>query len=236
MRVNMKNQTLQAIGYAIGVLVLVPIAIYLINTFFFKPPKITDLEISGYINNSVNMSVAIDAYTESEYVFKMGNGKYKLMNKDDMEYLGYHSKTISTFLSRNGSGNYNYTSYTFYNKSDKKYYSLLQLAESGWIFENIENSLLNIKINKYFLTNEDYGTLRNPIPVLYYAGTKEAIRTPKVQTQIKQDELSTEKRFGIDKNNDFDPVYMERVYKESVFDYLTFIIPKKDYKKMFPDS
>lgn len=234
MRVNMKNQTLQALGYAIGVLVLVPIAIYLINTFFFKPPKITDSEILEYINNSVNMNMAVDAYTESEYVFKTGNGKYQLMNKDDIQYLGYHSKTISTFLSRNGSGNYNYTSYTFYNKSNKKYFSLLQLTESGWIFENVENNLLNVKVNKYFLNNEDYGTLENPIPVLYYAGVKEAIRTPKGQTQFKEGELSAEEQFGVDKNNDFDPVYMDRIYKESIFEYLTFIIPRKDYKKMFP--
>ncbi|AZA92623.1 Uncharacterised protein [Chryseobacterium nakagawai] len=216
----MKNQFLQAIGYAIGVLILVPVAIYLINIFFFKSPVVTDQEINRFMENSNNTEIVVwfdRPLTISE------------------KYLGRHSKTVSSFLSRNGSGNYNYTSYTFYNKSNKKYFSLLQLAESGYIFRNIkQGDTLNVKINKYFLTNENYGTLENPIPVLYYAGIKEAIRTPKVQTQFKESELSTEEQFGIDKNNDFDPVYMDRVYKASVFKYLTFIIPKKDYKKMFP--
>ncbi|MDM1556856.1 MULTISPECIES: hypothetical protein [Chryseobacterium] len=216
----MKNQFLQAIGYAIGVLVLVPLAIYLINIFFFKSPVVTNQEINRFMDNSVNTEIVVwfdRPLTISE------------------KYLGRHSKTVSSFLSRNGSGNYNYTSYTFYSKSHKKYFSLLQLAESGYIFRNIKQTdILNVKINKYFLNNEDYGTVENPIPILYYAGIKEAIRTPKVQTQFKEGELSAEEQFGVDKNNDFDPVYMERVYKASVFKYLTFIIPRKDSKKMFP--
>ncbi|WBV60081.1 hypothetical protein PFY12_13675 [Chryseobacterium camelliae] len=216
----MKNQFLQVIGYAIGVLVLVPLAIYLINIFFFKSPIVTDKEINRFIDNSINTEIVVwfdRPLTISE------------------KHLGRHSKTASTFLSRNGSGNYNYTSYTFYDKASKKYFSLLQLVESGYIFRNIKQAdILNIKINKYFLKNEDYGTLQNPIPILYYAGIEEAIRTPKVQTQFKEGVLSAEEQFGIDKNNDFDLVYMERVYKASVFKYLTFIIPRKDYKKMFP--
>ncbi|WET49053.1 hypothetical protein PYS58_21215 [Chryseobacterium indologenes] len=216
----MKNQFLQAIGYAIGVLVLVPLAIYLINIFFFKSPVVTNQEINRFMDNSVNTEIVVwfdRPLTISE------------------KYLGRHSKTVSSFLSRNGSGNYNYTSYTFYSKSHKKYFSLLQLAESGYIFRNIKQTdILNVKINKYFLNNEDYGTVENPIPILYYAGIKEAIRTPKVQTQFKEGELSAEEQFGVDKNNDFDPVYMDRIYKESIFEYLTFIIPRKDSKKMFP--
>lgn len=216
----MKNQFLQAIGYAIGVLVLVPLAIYLINIFFFKSPVVTEKEINRFVDNSVNTEIVVwfdRPLTISE------------------KYLGSHSKTTSAFLSRNGSGNYNYTSYTFYSKSYKRYFSFLQLVESGYIFRNIKQAdSLHVKINKYFLNNEDYGTLENPIPILYYAGIKEAIRTPKIQTQFKEGELGAEGQFGIDKNNDFDPIYMNRIYKGSVLKYLTFIIPGKDYKKMFP--
>ncbi|MDM1556855.1 MULTISPECIES: hypothetical protein [Chryseobacterium] len=216
----MKNQFLQAIGYVIGTLVLVTLAIYLINIFFFKPPAITEKEINRFMDNSVT--------TEMTVWF---NRPLKLGEK----YLGNHTKTVSSFLSRDGSGNYAYYTFTFYDKSQKKYFSLLQLVESGWLSNNIgKGKVLNIKVNKYFLTSEDYGSLENPIPILYYAGIKEAIRTPKVQSHIKEGTLSAEEQFGVDKNNDFDPVYMDRIYKESIFEYLTFIIPRKDYKKMFP--
>jgi hypothetical protein len=175
----------------------------------------------------------IDEYTGSEYIFKTDKGKSKLVSKKDAEYLGSHSKTTSVFLSRNGSGNYNYSSYTFYDKSYKKYFSLLQLTESGWVFDNIGNITLKVKINKYFLDNDDYGTIENPIPILYYAGIKEAIRTPKSQEHFRKGELTKEEQFGTVNNNDFDSVYMNKIYRESIFNYLTFILPRKDYKKIF---
>ena len=100
----MKNQFLQAIGYAIGVLVLVPVAIYLINIFFFKPPAVTEKEINRFMDNSVTTEVTV-----------WFNRPLKLGEK----YLGYHTKTVSSFLSRDGSGNYTYYTFTFYDKSQK---------------------------------------------------------------------------------------------------------------------
>lgn len=47
------------IGYAIGVLVLVPVAIYLINIFFFKPPVVTDQQVNRFIDNSVSTEIVV---------------------------------------------------------------------------------------------------------------------------------------------------------------------------------
>ena len=143
----MKNAA--GIGYAIGMLIVVPLLIWGANYFFYSGNRASKEQVQEYINNS---------FIEKFFI-----------KKEDWLDNGYISYTPK--LSRRG-GDATYIWYLFYDENYKKFFWLSTFnyvhpsdKEIGFIIGRTESAEYKVYINKDQLNNPDYGTKDNPIPI-----------------------------------------------------------------------
>lgn len=203
----MRNQVSTAIGYVIGVVVLFPICLYLFNYFYFKYNDPSEQSIIQYTKETV-------ALTDFAYV------EYPPYThpRDTDKALGNRTKSITVFFSKSGGGKGNYYTYTYFSDIHQKYFQLISLVEGWGVIDKagsvykVDAPELMITVNKLQLEDSAYGTKENPIPVLKFIGTKKSIRP---------------------NNRDYDKNYMQERYHNNVKMYLTYLMPKKEFKQHF---
>ncbi|MFC6269821.1 hypothetical protein [Frigoriflavimonas asaccharolytica] len=136
-------------GYVIGIVIGIPIFIFVGNFFFFRGNAPNDIEIEKYIQNSKNDTIILPHSTEIT------------------------SKQYIKGLSRRGRPSGFLWSYIYF---DNKYKKFLSLQTFLWLDENSQmrgttlgsnenGDKMSVHINQLQLNNSKYGTKENPVPV-----------------------------------------------------------------------
>ena len=95
------------------------------------------------------------------------------------------------------------------------------LAQSA----KIDNKELIVKVDPLQYNDKTFGTKENPILVFWYEGANE-----KLMTDIRTDEKDKD-GFYINKDVQLSPT--EEEYRYNVTQYLTYVMPKEEFKKRF---
>lgn len=138
-------------GYAIGLLLGIPLFIIVVNFLFFRGNNPTEIDIKSYIDNSLIDTIKIN------HVFPEGE-----------QYIVGLSRRgqPSAFLSR----------YPFYSEKYKKFFEIMifegfdpNTRDRYMLLGNPTytngNPILAVKINQTQLKSSDYGSKKKPIPV-----------------------------------------------------------------------
>ena len=119
---------------------------------------------------------------------------------------------------------------TFKDHLSNRYFKLMRfdpfgeqfsLAQSG----KIDNKELIVKVDPLQYNDKTFGTKENPILVFWYEGANE-----KLMTDIRTDEKDKD-GFYINKDVQLSPT--EEEYRYNVEQYLTYVMPKEEFKKRF---
>lgn len=136
-------------GYAIGLLIGIPLFILFVNFFFFRGNNPDEHEVVAYIQNSKKDTIILPQNAHLE------------------------TKQFIKGLSRRGRPSGFLWSYKYYDKKYKKEFSLTTFM---WFDENAQmrgsvlrrnedGDKISVRINQDQLNNPKYGTKENPVPV-----------------------------------------------------------------------
>ena len=199
----MKNSA--GFGYAIGIIVVVPLLAWVVNFIFYSGNRASDEQVQQYIENSIT-----EIFIE--------NKKDRL----DKGYIIYTRK-----LQRRRGGIITFRWSLFYDENYKKFYSLITFDDlhksddkRNFVMERSDSATYRILINKDQLNNPNYGTKDNPIPIWPI----ELLKYDK--TDLSDDSLRTEElteMIGLS----------SEVTQLHIQQYLTHFMPKEEYKEMF---
>jgi|SRR5690625_4936761 len=199
----MKNTA--GFGYAIGIIVVVPLLAWVVNFIFYSGNRASDEQVQQYIENSIT-----EIFIE--------NKKDRL----DKGYIIYTRK-----LQRRRGGIITFRWSLFYDENYKKFYSLITFDDlhksddkRNFVMERSDSATYRILINKDQLNNPNYGTKDNPIPIWPI----ELLKYDK--TDLSDDSLRTEElteMIGLS----------SEVTQLHIQQYLTHFMPKEEYKEMF---
>ena len=181
---------------------------FLINLIFVSKNSGKDF-VETYIKNSQKNRI----YVKSEHFDEMFNG------------YNYYKGSIFFKGIFGGSSNY-----TFKDNLSKKYFKIVRFDSFGKKFSypqtyKIDNKELIVKVDPLQYNDKTFGTKENPILVFWYEGANE-----KLMTDIRTDDKD-EKGFYINKDVQLSPT--EEEYRYNVELYLTYVMPKDEFKKRF---
>lgn len=189
-------------GQIIGGVLVVPLIYFLINKLYF-PYKYND-NVEVYAKNYIKKSKHIKVYM------------YDYDSKMYLSNLEPETKTLETFMVKMD-GNYfanpEARYIPFYSPEYKKYFSIMYFD-----FPKVygyDNKEVYLTVNEDDMSNPEYGTKDNPIPVLKMVGVNESIR---------------------EDNKDYDKEYMDSFYRENVIRYLKYKMPKSEFKRRFKNN
>ncbi|WP_426325392.1 hypothetical protein [Pedobacter sp. R-06] len=140
----MNKQVSQAIGWAVGVIIIFPILIYGINILFKSRGNDSAKHINEYINGFIPIYIDFPKYSD----LKLSYDQY------------------STSLTSPAGSIYKIS---FFDKGFKKNYQITFFDypdfEASKFTTVLHNKKIIIYVNKYDMSNKFYGTKENPIPV-----------------------------------------------------------------------
>ncbi|MCD1116412.1 cytochrome c oxidase subunit Vb family protein [Chryseobacterium turcicum] len=90
---------------------------------------------------------------------------------------------------------------------------------------SLDNEELYVKVDPLQYNNPAFGTKENPIPIFSYKGVNKQL-----MTEIRTDEKGEDGRY-INKSIPLSPT--EEEYHYNVEQYLTYVMPKEEFKKRF---
>lgn len=166
-----------------------------------------------FFTKSNNSTHDIEKYI-SEYIDNSVEIEINDIKKvEDIEYSDIYTGLKLNKLNRSKLSSVPNNYFTVYDSSRNKYFRILLIssAESMKIHRNdIKNTLVKVRVNQMQLNDPNYGTKENPIPVLY-------LEIPKYEKS---------------------PTYWmikktQEEYKEAVYYYLAYIMPKDEFKQRF---
>ena len=181
---------------------------FLINLIFVSKNSGKDF-VETYIKNSQKNRI----YVKSEHFDEMFNG------------YNYYKGSIFFKGIFGGSSNY-----TFKDNLSKKYFKIVRFDSFGKKFSypqtyKIDNKELIVKVDPLQYNDKTFGTKENPILVFWYEGVNE-----KLMTDIRTVEKDKD-GFYINKDVQLSPT--EEEYRYNVEQYLTYVMPKEEFKKRF---
>ncbi|KQO20394.1 hypothetical protein ASF10_17075 [Flavobacterium sp. Leaf82] len=194
------------IGWFIGSFVLFPVMLHFYSTFSINRNE-GKKYYQSYINNSVEIKIKISEYEEKGKIYG----------------ITFKSGSYLASYSRSGSNNGAMDKLICYSQENKKYFAvtvfdfLFQYGQSKFeiIRRILDNKEIFITVNKDDLANPKYGTKENPIPVFNYKGIEKTIMV----------------NVGNDGYIILEPTQKE--YEHNVITYLTYIMPKEEFKERF---
>lgn len=233
---NMNGNIGKAMGYTIGVFIVVPVIITVVNFLFFRGNQITKQQITQYINDSSTIEVFIPPQKIDDYVINIMNVEMekmaKIENMKDTSKLKY--ETYSPKITQRGDNTKVIYRFTFYSKKYNRYMVLINFDG----FEYYDGALSNhdhnyernrviysgryfmVRVNNKQWNDKNYGSEINPVPVfgvtLSGRGYEEFSPGVLVESR-KQSDVS-------DKIN--------RIFVEQ---YLNYFLPSDAYKKLFSE-
>lgn len=122
------------------------------------------------------------------------------------------------------------SNYTFQDEFTKRYYKIVRFDKYGKQFSlpqtsDIDNQELYAKVDPLQINNPSFGTKENPVLVFSYKGVNKQLTT-----DIRTDEIGKD-GFYINKEVQLSPT--EEEYRYNVEQYLTYVMPKEEFKKRF---
>jgi hypothetical protein len=148
------------LGRGLAIVVVIPLAYYLITIIFYKPNKVTEAIINKYMTDTI--------------ITKDNIGKDPPLSADS---LGLQRKKIAIYVDQNNTGDHYYDSYIFYSKTCNKYFNLISIIEMSGIYDGLPEYMnIIMTTNKEDLNNSAYGTIDNPVPVFKFVGVEKSIR------------------------------------------------------------
>ena len=189
----------------VGVILLLN---FLINMFFVKKndgDKYTDviMKSSEEIKVKVNPELFDEQFTHTSYF------------KGTIFFKGLYGNT---------------SDYIFKDDYSQRYFKIMRFNPYGDKFRQaqtykIDNKELIVKVDPLQYNDKTFGTKENPILVFWYEGANE-----KLMTDIRTDEKDKD-GFYINKDVQLSPT--EEEYRYNVEQYLTYVMPKEEFKKRF---
>ena len=181
---------------------------FLINLIFVSKNSGKDF-VETYIKNSQKNRI----YVKSEHFDEMFNG------------YNYYKGSIFFKGIFGGSSNY-----TFKDNLSKKYFKIVRFDSFGKKFSypqtyKIDNKELIVKVDPLQYNDKTFGTKENPILVFWYEGANE-----KLIMNMDIDELDED---GVYKQEPTLISPTEEEYRYNVEQYLTYVMPKEEFKKRF---
>ena len=124
----------------------------------------------------------------------------------------------------------NTSDYIFKDDYSQRYFKIMRFNPYGDKFRQaqtykIDNKELIVKVDPLQYNDKTFGTKENPILVFWYKGANE-----KLMTDIRTDEKDKD-GFYINKDVQLSPT--EEEYRYNVELYLTYVMPKDEFKKRF---
>ena len=124
----------------------------------------------------------------------------------------------------------NTSDYIFKDDYSQRYFKIMRFNPYGDKFRQaqtykIDNKELIVKVDPLQYNDKTFGTKENPILVFWYEGVNE-----KLMTDIRTDEKDKD-GFYINKDVQLSPT--EEEYRYNVEQYLTYVMPKEEFKKRF---
>lgn len=197
------------IVYKILGLVLILITLNFLATWIFVSKNNGKNYVEEYIKTSKQVKI-----------------KVKRESFDDM-FNGYsYLKQIIFFKGIFGGS----SNYTFQDEFTKRYYKIVRFDKYGKQFSlpqtsDIDNQELYAKVDPSQINNPLFGTKENPVLVFSYKGVNKELTT-----DIRTDEIG-KNGFYINKEVLLSPT--EEEYRYNVEQYLTYVMPKEEFKKRF---
>ena len=173
--------------------------------------------------NKNNGKDFVEKYINSSKDVKI---KVKRESFDDM-FNGYsYLKRIIFFKGIFGGS----SNYTFKDDYANRYYKIVRFDKYGKQFSlpqtsDIDNQELYVKVDPLQLNNSAFGTKENPILIFYYKGVNKQFTV-----DLRTDEIGKD-GFYINKVVLLSPT--EEEYRYNVEQYLTYVMPKKEFKERF---
>ncbi|MFC7348896.1 hypothetical protein ACFQO9_19435 [Chryseobacterium zhengzhouense] len=206
---------MRGIGYFLGATLGAALLFFIISYFFFKPRKVNNHEIRGFIENSDRLLI------------KEINWVGGILSNDN-ERLGIKTISKMTYFSNRNMSYIRADTYTYFSKELNKYIRTYSISE-GYFSEVLldfgnKDKDRTIWPDMYFYYNKSqnadptFGTIDKPLPILHFRSANPALRS------MRQN------------NKDSDPAYLKQKYTENVKLYLEYFIEKEDFKKLFPES
>jgi len=191
----MNKQISQAIGWALGILVVFPLIIYGVNILFKSKANEAKEHIDEYLEEFVPISTSFPKYKD----LKLSYSQYSTSLTSPAGSI-YKISFFDSILNK-------HCQIMFFNYPD---------FEASKFTTVLHNKKIIISINKDDLKNPHYGTKENPIPVF------------KVRENLP-DSVSKNRGYEDGWNVDI----TDKQFRYNVEQYLTYIMPKDEFKKRF---
>jgi len=152
------------VGRGLAVVVVIPLAYYLITIFFDTHNKVTEEIIHQYMTDTIIIKDSI------------GWGVYSPTIDDS---IGIQWKTYTAYSAQNRTGDRRYFTYIFYTHKYNKYVELTSMAGdngAGSVNGFPKDIEFIMTVNKKDFNNPAYGTKANPVPVFKFVGADTSIR------------------------------------------------------------
>ncbi|RNL55853.1 hypothetical protein [Pedobacter jejuensis] len=191
----MNRQISQALGWAIGVLVIFPFIIYGVNILFKSKENNGKKYVKKYLESCDQVSTKFPNYSD----YKLSYDHYTTSLLSPSETI-YKIKFFDSIIKKN-------CQITFFNYPD---------FEASKFTTVLHDKKIIIYLNKDDLNNSIYGTKENPIPVF------------RVREDLPD---SVSRNRGPEDGWNVD--ITDNQFKYNVEQYLTYIMPKEEFKKRF---
>ncbi len=190
-------------GYIIGVVVVIPLLIPLVNFLFFRGNNITPELLNNYISQCQTVSLTVAP----------------------MKKLDLKSKVYFPRLKRMGDGTRVFKKFIFFSSLYQKYFAVIDIEFSthagGPIFVRTKilagEATFAALVHPWFINNPSYGTHDNPVPVF----TKELLAQQGRSDWSGFDEV--QKLFLVSEEK-------TRAY---ISEYLEHFVKKEEFKSIF---
>ncbi len=219
--------TAHALGYLIGIVVVIPLIMWVANTFILTGNDANDKQVKEFINNCYTDT--IPSIPETVYISDI-NKEFNDYFADKIEDFkkrphAYTKKTSEQYWARLSRGNSTgfINSYTFYSDKYKKYLSVKTFDITDKYdtrYRDIifgENPTFTVRINKDLLADPSYGTQEKPLPIF----ARELIDTSAGGADEQHKEW-----FYISDTLNF--IFVR--------EYLNHFLPEEDFKKLFKEE
>ncbi|EBG5295308.1 hypothetical protein ACSGVL_003338 [Salmonella enterica] len=215
---------MRSIGYVFGAFVIMPIAIIIINMFFFRGNKVTQEQITHYVNDSKVIEVYIP---EAKYDDEIDEDAFHRGDETKQNYESYQTR-----LSRKHSGSNWINRFIFFSKKHNKY--LVLLTFDGFDYTDAFNTDKNdsrnrvvgdghyvlVRVNNKQWNDMNYGTEVNPVPVF-------GVTLSGRGYEDKGPGVLEEQRSFFDVSDNLNRVFVGQ--------YLNYFLPEDEFEKFFAE-
>ena len=192
----------------VGGIVIILLLNFLINLIFVSKNKGKDF-VETYIKESKKIRIRVDS---RDFSFKFTHVSYF---KGTIFFKGLYGNT---------------SDYIFKDDYSQRYFKIMRFNPYGDKFRQaqtykIDNKELIVKVDPLQYNDKTFGTKENPILVFWYEGANE-----KLIMNMDIDELDED---GVYKQEPTLISPTEEEYRYNVEQYLTYVMPKEEFKKRF---